>query len=270
MDDYQWWNDPGWVSDITFIARDLHEAYPDHKIISVGQSPAWITLSAGMIRKLRGEEANIAFVPFTGSFLERERPSDPDTSPKSLSAKFKEVASRPVCEKTKCDYQGFLNKLELSSSKIAEGLERGEKYMFCDLTRTGNGFASFISTWGENVDRRVCRFLGEDLKFLSLSGPATKDFTHFTLDDKIKVPINHYVLESDLFERLLDTSANNRTDASSSRLMATYQIYSTRTRPPGMHIPSNHMITAQIKDILHKDVQKREQKGWDAEECELS
>jgi len=275
MDEYKWWNDPGWVSDITMIARDLVDEFPEHKIISVGQSPAWITMGVGMIRRLRGEDANIGFVPFTGNYMESAGDEEiklrrNGRTETTMARSFKTAAGRPLDPEVAARYQSYLGKLKLSPDDLAGEMEQGKKFIFCDLTRTGGGLASFMSAWSENTSPEVCRFLGTGLECLAFAPEAHKDKTHFKINTDLVVPMHTYALDFDRFDRMMSTSSSNHVDEKSTRLMATYQLYSTPSRPAGMHIAHNAPVTREIKGVLHRDIQYKEQNGkWPQKSTEL-
>lgn len=265
MTEYAWWNDPAWVSDITMIARDLVEEFPEHKIVSVGQSPAWITLGVGMIRRLRGEKANIGFVPFTGNFMESTgdeeiRVRKDGRTVNGLARTFKSAAGKVIDPAVSARYQDMLGNLKLSPNDLAEKMKQGEKFIFCDLTRTGGGLASFMSEWSKDTSPEVCRFLGTGLECLAFAPEAHADKTHFKINTNLIVPMHTYALDYDGFDRMMNTSALNNADSTSSRLVATYQLYATPTRPAGMQISHNAAITREIKAVLYEDVQRKERK----------
>lgn len=65
----RWWEKKQVIDQLVDWSYGLHKAHPRQRIMSLGQSASWIVLGAGMIRKLRGKDANIGFIPFTGAFL---------------------------------------------------------------------------------------------------------------------------------------------------------------------------------------------------------
>ncbi len=272
MTDYAWWNQPETVETVTIISRDLVDQFPEHKIISVGQSPAWITLGAGMIRRLRGEDANIGFIPFTGNFMDNSgdepiRYRKDGKIEHGLARTFTTNADKVVEPEVSEKYQEYLTKLKLSPQDLVMEMEQGQKFLFCDLTITGRGLASFMSEWSKNTSPEVCQFLGRNLEALAFTPKGQEDKTHFKVNDDLVVPIHNYVMGFERYEDMVYTHpSENKTDATSTRLVATYQLYATPVTKVGLQIPHNAAITRQIKAALHGNIQEHEQKGWSSPE----
>ncbi len=270
MNEPQWWNDPKWVADITLISKDMSEKYADKTIISVGQSPAWITMGIGMIRKMQGQKAGVSYIPFTGCFMEaastREMParaSDPDPEKPRLVQSFKAMANRNVSAESSAAYQGFLKRHHIAPEDLAARAQDGERFVFCDLTRTGGGLASFMSEWVKESTTEQCAILRESLECVTFTSERHTPRTHFHLEGKMTVPVSSYVLDDDRYDRLLNTSAGNSICDKSTRLMPVYQLYATPAREAGYYIPHNAPIVAEIKETLHRDIQTREHgAGW--------
>lgn len=269
MNAYTWWNDPGTVDEVTIISKHLVDQFPEHKIISVGQSPAWITLGAGMIRRLRGEEANIGLIPFTGNYMdagpdEKVRMRRDGKTESGLARTFKRAAGKEIDPEVAARFQKMLVDLKLSPDDLAEGMGQGKKYLFCDLTITGKGLASFMSEWSIHASSETCKFLGTNLEALAFTPKGQADKTHFKINSDLIVPIHNYVMGFERYEKLVYTDpTENRTGPDSTRLAAMYQLYANSLRPAGLHPLQNGPIIKDIKASLHANIQAHEQgESW--------
>ncbi len=135
-----WWNDSYVLKHLVNAAQALNAAYPNDMLISVGQSPAWVVYTAGLIRQATRQEApNTKYIAFTGSFMSR-RDDDND------APRFHKDASN--CYPTQPDINGYFNYLasqEVTPAQLCDTLQSTQsKAVFIDLICHGSGFASFI------------------------------------------------------------------------------------------------------------------------------
>jgi hypothetical protein len=88
-----------------------------------------------MIRKLRGKDANIGFIPFTGAFFEREDESE------SPHMEFNErTLERPPTDRL----IPYFNLLSTMNAKPDDLGQAPKKVVIAEMIKSGNGLASFL------------------------------------------------------------------------------------------------------------------------------
>lgn len=132
------------VDHVITTADKLDTLYRGHHIVSVGQSPAWITHTIGELRKARGEEPHISYVAFSGCFVHKkdnaEGPqtaiyeTNPDLYPSATALR---------------DYYNYLSGQQETPRDVLKRFDkgRGRKTVFLDFIQMGLGLASFMHIW---------------------------------------------------------------------------------------------------------------------------
>jgi hypothetical protein len=127
-------------------AYELTQKYPDAHLVSVGQSPSWIIYAAAQIRKARGEDEQVSFLPFSGRFMTR---AVSDDYPAYMLSD-----NRPTADNLS-HYFNFMSEKGVCPPSIAARFnEAGRQTVFIDYSCTGQGLASFLHLCLE-AQRRV-------------------------------------------------------------------------------------------------------------------
>jgi len=248
----RWWEKKQVIDQLVNWSYGLHKAHPHQRIISLGQSASWIVLGAGMIRKLRGKDANIGFIPFTGAFFEREDESE------SPHMEFNErTLERPPTDRL----IPYFNLLSTMNAKPDDLGQAPKKVVIAEMIKSGNGLASFL-----DVMSRSDQF-GFDPKHLDNIELYIYDTNPVLNKDSIKIEgrdkpfdIRRVLLnplESDLMENI---TPHNRADDTSSRLVPMYRL-SASAGEKGLEIIPNQDVRSKIKAAIHREIQRREQEA---------
>jgi hypothetical protein len=245
----QWWNNKEIVSQIVDWAYELQEKQPQDKIISLGQSPSWIVLCVGMIRKLNGFSPNTCYVPFTGAFVKR-------TSSKNLRMSFEERGvDHPLHEDRIAKYFNYLGLIGAHPEQV---FQQEKPVLLTEMIKGGNGLASFLSIWlGQlSESQRV------SVKTL-LKTHIYDTNPNFNADEMRIIGNGNFLIdrrpldkrEADIMEGITPL---NIAEVGSSRLVPMYRL-SARYPDVGLELIPNLAIRKRIKQALHKEVQARHQ-----------
>lgn len=245
-----WWKDANVVRQLVDWAYELNDAYGKSRVLSLGQSTAWIVQAVGMMRKLRGEPANIAFIPFTGAFLERGKNTDAG----EMTFTDREGA-RPSPERVS-RYFNLLGQLGAQPQQLAQ---TNKRVVIAEMIRLGNGLASFLDAWTGNeahgdiphIMKNVDLYTYDVFPQANLDAMRVKGLDYsFRLN---RVPLNH--AQGRLLEEIVP---HNRVEESSSRLVPIYKL-SAQTEDNGLELIPNYRNREEIRLALHREIQRREQ-----------
>lgn len=152
----QWYDFPVNLEIIAQTAKKIIDAYPGHKIFSLGQTPAWLIKAASML----SSECEFGFIPFSGSYVDAifssgNLPKDGKLEKSMLYKKRIENPNSyksPFTKKTYpsseliSKYHNLLDSFDLNPLKIINNFqENNTKTVILDFTLSGQGLASFLS-----------------------------------------------------------------------------------------------------------------------------
>lgn len=269
----RWWTSETVMTHITDWSFELAEKYPDETLVSLGQSPSWFIFGAGMLRKMRGEQANTCLLPFTRAFfdVDRERQAQ---EPGNVSFTINETLYPSVARLNR--YFHFISRLGMQPEQMMEGIENGQKYVIADMIKSAKGLGSFVHSWMRETPDGFEDTIGNEIQFL------TYDTSRVSVRTGMNVPLMHaddeiYVArpedvetreiyipftarslndqEADIME---NTAACNVADPKSSRLMPMYQMAANKPCL-GLEVCPNGPIRQEIKAELHRRIQERQQ-----------
>lgn len=243
-----WWKNKDIVTQIVSWAYDLQKAYPKNRILSLGQSPAWIVQSVGMLRKLRGHDANITFIPFTGAFLSRDYEEDSEAM--AFAAR---PEARPDINRLS-RYFTLLGRLEARPEQIEA---EPEKVVLAEMIKSGNGLASFLDIWTSNQDDAALEAFLNKLEIYAYDTNTIANLDALSIGERT-FPIKRVALSLSGAELMEGITPNNRAEPTSSRLVAMYKL-SAQAEEKGIELIPNKEIRFQIRQDLHGEIQRREQ-----------
>ncbi|KIE06215.1 hypothetical protein NF27_BC00020 [Candidatus Jidaibacter acanthamoeba] len=129
-----WWQDDSNFDKIVEFASTILSTFPSSRIFSLGQSPAWIVKASEMLAKARSEKGEFGYIPFSGSFLDRQ---------KEFSGNFY-IGDRPFPNtELQENYRKYLQGIGLSPQEIIIRAKEGSKTTILEYTNTGVSVASF-------------------------------------------------------------------------------------------------------------------------------
>lgn len=207
-------------------AEILDTTFPDHEIISVGQSPAWIVYALERLRQERGVDPQTKFLSFSGFFLS-------NTDDRSFTAMKEKYPSKNRLSL----YFNYLGEQGIAPEDLIKSKENDGHTppVFIDFIYDGQGFPSFIHTLQRYVDEKypapnkkdigqACRFVGlrcdRSFSFLSritIGNPSDASLQTIEIDN---IPsINK---ELNLF--LAGSKGSERAEVYSDRLVPAFDI----------------------------------------------
>lgn len=135
----------GVVQALVSLAHELEIEHPDKKIVGVGHSPSWLVYTVGQIRRQKGCEPDIGYVPFSSRHMDLK---EKDYSNEDREIFFKNFAygngqkNRPNDE----TISNYFTKLSPQSCRSIgiDGPQSNKKILFLDMIMKGLSFASFI------------------------------------------------------------------------------------------------------------------------------
>lgn len=131
----KWWDDKSNFNKIVKIAENLLLSYPKARIYSLGQSPAWIIKAGEILSQEKAVSREFGYIPFSGSFLEREQEDEGDFY----------IGGRPLpSRELQISYRDVLRSIRLSPREIIEQAAKGKKTVVLEYTNSGRSVASFV------------------------------------------------------------------------------------------------------------------------------
>lgn len=245
-----WWKNKRVIEQIVDWAQEIYAQHPHEKVISLGQSPAWVVQTVGMLRKLHGQPANIGFIPFTGAFLSR------DFNSAAHEMKFLEGA-RPDIDRVH-RYLDFLGRFGLQIQQLTQ---QGSKIVLAEMIKQGNGLASFLDVWTREVeDERLPELISQFEFYTFDTNPVlNKDMLKVAGRDTA-FNLRRISLTTDEADLMEGITPHNLADVNSSRLVPMYKM-AAHYEDRGLELIPNAHNKKVIKATLHAAAQTRFQSG---------
>lgn len=250
-----WWKDKAYINQIVDWAYDLQSSHESARVISIGQSPAWIVRCVSMIRKMRGEDANVTFVPFTGGFLER------DKSLESSSENIMRFNKRAGWNDnaTELDrYFNYLGHLQAQPGQIFEQIQSGQPVVFSEMIMKSGGLASFITSWFGFAANDQRQALAQEVEFHAYDTAPKGNKDHIELKDGLLINLKRQVLSGAESEIIQNAAPSNLAEKTSSRLVPMYRLMAVGHHDPGLELCPNQEVRKNIEAVLHAEIQHRE------------
>jgi hypothetical protein len=151
----RWWDSEENFDVIAEWSKQLLQAYPHARIISVGQSSYWITKAAELMAAHRQEKNNtFHYCAFSGRFVNWENPAD-DTGHRRYKVKMDKSLMAEVRAAEIAEYRAYLEERGCRPSEIVRAFkESGIPTVLVDWVDKGRTIASFISV----LKRRRCQY----------------------------------------------------------------------------------------------------------------
>jgi hypothetical protein len=245
-----WWKDRKIIRQVADWAYELQKDHPRNRILSLGQSPAWVVQSVGMLRKLRGLPANITFIPFTGAFVQRGKNSE------AGEMTFVDRAeARPDVERI----TRYFNLLGMLNAQPLQLAAANERVVLAEMIRQGNGLASFLDTWRTFETDEDMPTIMEHVEIYAYDTNPTSN------SDRMKTPLHDHVfnltrvpVKGRAAELMEGITPHNRAEKESSRLVPMYRL-SAKAEEKGIELIPNRENRIAIRAALHTEIQHREQ-----------
>ncbi len=131
------WLSPDQAIQVAQMAHEIIEELPNSRVLSLGQSPAWVVKAIEHEAKLRGLNYETGYIPFSGNFCRRLR-TEGETH-------YYEIDANKLFAKDITRYHNRLIKLGMSPDNIIRRFENeGTTTTITDFLFTGKGTASFL------------------------------------------------------------------------------------------------------------------------------
>lgn len=257
-----WWQEKAYIDQIVDCAFYLQDSCPDAWLVSIGQSPAWIVLSASMLRKLQGAPANVAYIPFTGGFLQRDMNASSENT-----MRFNKRAGWSDESTVLADYFNYLYHLQLQPEQVKQQIESGQRFVFLEMIKKANGLASFLSAWLENADDTTRDFIVKNADFYVYDTEPNANSDALMTPNGIEVPLMRIGMTYEESEIMENTAPLNEVDENSSRLVPMYRLMAVGKYSPGLMLCPNQAVKKRIENVLHQKIQSRFQAGRQAQAC---
>jgi len=121
------------IPDIIRLSDDIEEAFPDHHVVSIGETLAWSVMALGLSRALNGKEPATSHVAFSGRFMAVRNDH------------FETIPTKLPDQDSISHYFNHLVACDASPAQIQQRYqETGQKTLFTDFACSGSGLASFL------------------------------------------------------------------------------------------------------------------------------
>ena len=249
---------------------DMEEAFPDAKIISLGQSPAWIVHGVGMLRKLRREQANVVYIAFTGNFFTKDKSYIGCSNAMMFDADEKKYPDQERLQR----YIEYSESYGYTPRQLLDLANDGEEIVLTEMINTGTGLAFFLSAWTSQEEPAVIKEFSEAIHFCvyDTNPNANEDNLIFSNPDgsTYSFSLDRMPLSFEQGEIMQNTSSLNECSCGSSRLVPIYRL-SADSENIGLDICPNAPVVKEIRGVLYKEIEKRERllRRMPAEELSL-
>jgi hypothetical protein len=128
-----WWKEESSFDKIVQLAENVLRSFPNSRIYSLGQSPAWIIKASEMLASYHNKRGEFGYIPFSGSFLGAHQARDYDYGERPFPSK-----------EAQASYRKLLKDIGLSPTEIiSRYTEKGQKTTILEYTNSGRSIASF-------------------------------------------------------------------------------------------------------------------------------
>lgn len=269
----RWFDRAGWRNQAIDWAYQLDQTYPEHRLVAVGQSPAWMVHLAGYIREQQGRPNNTTIIPFSGNFLGRDRDDRVKYPANPFLPAFRPTVDQPEVtpeaqklwprEPVVSAYFTHLAGLNAAPENIVADARRGLKTVFIDAGETFKGIASFAALYLKDADHKgILGDLMQSMQFhlYDVNSTLPESTIHLTDDNRHTYDLPVAVHQMNSHERFvisLVATCNSLGDTS-SRLAEYYDL-----TDPDPHIKkaSNAARVSEIRGILEEQVRLRAQRA---------
>jgi hypothetical protein len=149
-----WWDRQGTVHVLVDMAAALDAQYPGRAVYAVGHSPSWLVYALGEIRRQRGDEARIGYIPHSGSLHKIDRADyfkEPAPAP---VIHYNESQHKQATAQSLSGYFNFLTRHRLDPLHIQKTYAQDGAPVLVDFSKTGEGFASFLRVFDDFAERQ--------------------------------------------------------------------------------------------------------------------
>lgn len=245
-------------------AYQLDRAYPQQRLVAVGQSAAWMVSLAGYIREQQGRPNHTAIIPFSGKFLRRERDAArkypenmwlPHFSPMQ-GGRGHGLWPRGLPMK---DYFNHIASSGAGPDQAIDAARGGLRTVFVDMGETFEGVASFAALYLQESDRRgVLEEAMQSISFHLYDSYNTLPEGRISITDDrgcvYDCPVAVQGLSPEERMTIAMVADSNALNEKSSRL-ADY--YNLTEREPYPKKADNAALVERIRTVLQDEVRAR-------------
>jgi ankyrin repeat protein len=227
-------------------AQVIMDKYPNYRIFSLGQSPAWIVESIHLISAAKNLNRQIGFVPFSGNFYADEPYND---NGNNITANRFKLNARPQDE---ANYLTLLSSLQVDVDSIIHNAKNGQKTVILEYVSCGRGLSSFLSVLYFAAQKQNC---WDELKnslticILKEDENSTNSVLFFGDDHKVNFEYESIVVDKKTMTAL---SGDSATGIFSDRLVPryTYQDWKSPPALPEMHRENLDQVRTSLRENI--------------------
>jgi hypothetical protein len=253
------WTD-GRTNGLVRLAENIEKEYPKQHIVAVGQSPAWMVYTLGLLREAEGKPSDTTLLSFSGNFLSRS------------GSQFLPNASKYPDSTRLHNYFNYLTQEKSTPRDILDRYKNDpmQKTVFFDFMFDGEGFPSFVhllTTCDKWLNQTQKSRLMEACVFHELRGSkesispfSEMDFFSENGIDVFSVPlVSNKDMNDDLHYSFSGKKGEEEGHIGSDRLVPSFDI---SAQGQGKLLPTNNearqnLIKAKIKDAVAQHVRRR-------------
>lgn len=150
-----WWQEKGYVDYLVDMADDLDRQYPGRPIYAVGHSPSWLVYAVGELRKARGQDDKIGYIPHSGALHQVARDDAFKLAEPRSTIRFEESTHKEASPAAIDRYFNFLSRRHLDPQSVRAAHDGAGAPVLVDFMAKGNGFATFLRLYNDLADKQA-------------------------------------------------------------------------------------------------------------------
>ena len=149
-----WWQEKGYVNYVVDMAADLDRQYPGRAVYAVGHSPSWVVYALGELRKARGEDPKVGFIPHSGALHEVARDDIFKSAAPGTTVHYHEGAHKEASPQAISKYFSFLSRRHVDPQSVQQAYDGPGAPVLVDFVAKGNGFATFLRLYNDLAEQQ--------------------------------------------------------------------------------------------------------------------
>ncbi|WP_341749402.1 MULTISPECIES: hypothetical protein [unclassified Candidatus Tisiphia] len=232
-----WYDKPENFNNIVEIANKITESYPNSRIFSLGQSPAWFVKAEELLVKAsHHSEAIFDYIAFSGKFYKKSE----------LEQEFKKEFT--IDKGNEANYRVYLKSINMDPDSIIDSFKAGQQTVIVEYTQMGRGLASFLSVlcnWAKEEGKKE---LLEDSFKIAILAQDCNEITNIIIPGEVYFQCDKYFVDTELII-LMSGDKAGKVDGRENldRLVPYYPYWKWNQSPTPLE--NNELVTEIIGEL---------------------
>lgn len=244
-----WYDKPENFNKLVKIASEITASYPNSRIFSLGQSPAWIVKAEKLLAKAKNSEQTFGYIAFSGKFYKK---SESELEQSELEQNKKFTQEFTIDKGNEANYRVYLKSINMDPDSIIESCKAGQQTAILEYTQEGESLVSFLSVlcnWAKEEGKK--ELLENSLKIAILVQDCN-EITNIIIPGEVYFHCDRYIVDTDLIVPMsadqIRRTVNDVDGRENPDRLVPYYPHWTWEYSPTL-LENNELVTGIIGDI---------------------